>query len=342
MTNLWGAGLCLAVASALVLLCGNLQTERVYNLDLSNPGIGDTYLIPHRSEADRCFLVNRRDATMRRSDDNQPGRKWQCYRMTADASETPTWLVQSKRKGKGTVFFVPVRDVPDWSYPFFYDFVRKARPELELPAVEWTQLFVNRLYQGLYLRVALPFDERKKDGGSGVRREILSVDGGRASVLNTRFEEVRGLFNEAVALANLPVLGSQPAVLVWLALENDAAEVSFLMSASAPHDLRLLPLPISLPRLYELHTGHPPLRFEDERYRAWEEGWRPSGDAISPPFDESETAELRSAFESHRVAFARALAADAQRNQAGALYARSLPDRQRAALDLGLAIVEAP
>ena len=341
MRNLWGAGLCLAAAIVLVLLSSR-PAERVYNLDLSDPGIGDTYLIPHRTEVDRCFLVNRRDATMRRSDDNQPGRKWQCYEMAGAHSGRPTWLVRSKRKGKGTVFFVPVRDVSDWSYPFFYAFVRKARPALELPKVAWTQLFVNRLYQGLYLRVALPFDARKKDGGSGVLREILSIEGSHLSVVNSRFEEVRGLFNDAIAQANPPILGPQPAALVWLAVENDTPDLSFLMSRRAPHDLRLLPLPISLPRLYQLHAGHPPVRFEDARYLDWAKDWRPTADAPPEPFDAEEMAALRDGFDDYASAFVRALHADAERNDESERIAALMAKRQGTARGLGLSLAGAP
>jgi hypothetical protein len=339
MNNLWGAGLCLAAAALLVLLCGNLPTERVYNLDLANPGIGDTYLIPHRSEPDRCFVVARRDATMRRSDDNQPGRKWQCYRMAGEADGSPSWLVRSKRKGKGAVLLVPVSDVRDWSYPFLYAFVREHRSELELPKVEWTQLFVNRLYEGLYLRVSLPFDLRKKDGGSGVLREVISVEGAGLSVINTRFEEVRASFNEAIAVAVPPVLSPQPGALVWLALANDAPEVSFLMSPTPPHSLRLLPLPISLPRLYALHSGRDPVRFEDERYRGWETGWKPRGSAARQPFASAEAAAMKAAFDVYRSSFLRALSVDGQRNERRELHEGSLPARQRATQSLGMPLV---
>jgi len=341
MKNYWGAGACLAAAVVLVLAFGDLLSGRIYNLDLSNPEIGDTYLIPHRSEANRCFVVARRDATLRRSDDKLPGRKWQCHPIDSDAGGSPTWLVQSKRKGKGTIFLVPANEVSDWSYPFLYEFVRKHRRDLELPKVEWTQLFVNRLYEGLYLRVSLPFDLRKKDGGSGVLREILTVEGERVSVVNTRFEDVRGLFNESLALANPPTLGAQPQALVWLALHDDASEVAFEMSTSSPYELRLLPLPISLPRLYERHTGQPPPSFQDDRVRSWQSDWRPKG-ALPPPFDEVELVELRHDFEVYRSSFARALAVDAQRNELGSAYARSLPRRQRAAEDLGLSLAGTP
>jgi len=130
-----------------------------------------------RSQTDRCRVVDRRDATMRRYDSRRPGRNRDCLRLpgrNGDA-QAHTWLVRSKRKGEGTAFFVPVQDVRDWTYPFLYGFVRDSRGEIDLPKVEWTQLFVDRLYQGLYLRVALPFDLRRKDGGSGTLRELLTI-----------------------------------------------------------------------------------------------------------------------------------------------------------------------
>ncbi len=339
MRNLWAAGLCLAAAVAVVVIfVSGSPGDRLYNLDLENPGIPDTYLILHRREADRCFVVARRDATMRRSDDQQPGRKWQCYRMQrpGSASDVPTWLIQSKRKRKGTVFLVPVSDVPDWSYPFLYGFVRKHREAIELPKVEWTQLFVSRLYQGLYLSVALPFDLRVKDGGSGVLRELLSVDGARVSVVNSRFEEVRGVFAESLAQGQPPILGPQPAPLVWLGQHRPQRDVSFVMSSSAPYDLRLLPLPVSLPRLFELRYGRKPITFEDDRHRAWQLAWRSRADPLAPPFDEAELAQMRTEFQGYSQFLRRALAVDAQRNERGEAHQAQLASRQDAAAGLGL------
>jgi hypothetical protein len=248
--------------------------------------------------------------------------------------------VQSKRKGKGTVFLVPVVEVQDWGYPFLYDFVRKRRPSLDLPKVAWTQLFVSRIYQGLYLRVELPFDKRKKDGGSGVLREILSVEGGRLSVVNTRFEEVRGVFNERIALGAPPTLGPQPQPLVWLALRNPIAEVNLLMSNEAPYPLSLLPLPISIPRLYERRNGRPPIRFEDRRYVDWVQGWRPQGEAQQFPLDSSELAELQPAFEVYANSLRLALSMDAARSGQGDALVAGLSERLTAISDLGLRAAE--
>jgi hypothetical protein len=337
MKNLWVAGICLGAAVVAVLIfAGRSPIDRVYNLDLENPGISDTYLILHRREADRCFVVDRRDATRRRSDDRQPGRKWQCHRMAKPGGQLPTWLLQSKRKRKGTVFLLPVSDVPDWSYPFLYDFVRKHREALELPKVEWTQLFVSRLYQGLYLSVALPFDLRAKDGGSGVLRELLLVDGERVSVVNTRFEDVRGVYAQSLAAGEPPTLGPQPAPLVWLGLHSQKSDVTFVMSTGAPYDLRLLPLPVSLVPLFELRYGRKPISFEDERHLAWQRAWRSGADPLAPPFDAAELSQMRSEFESYSRSLRRALAVDAQRRDIGdARLAARLASRQSATAGLG-------
>jgi hypothetical protein len=236
------------------------------------------------------------------------------------------------------VFLLPVSDVPDWSYPFLYGFVRKHREALELPKVEWTQLFVSRLYQGLYLSVSLPFDLRVKDGGSGVLRELLSVDGERVSVVNTRFEDVRGLYAQSLALGEPPILGPQPAPLVWLGLHNQKSDVTFVMSASAPYDLRLLPLPVSLVPLFELRYGRGPISFEDERQRAWQLAWRSGADPLAAPFDEAELSQLRSQFPSYSRSLRRAQAVDAQRREIGDAHLAQLASRQGATAGLGLAL----
>jgi hypothetical protein len=144
----WPAGVALVVAGVLGGLFS--QASRAYrlsDLDLSGTGYPDTYIMRSKSEPSRCYVVDRRDATMRRGDPRQPGRKWDLVRIGADRIDTDTqdprpatWLVQAKRKGTGTVFYMPVDDVPDWTYPFLYRFVQKHAEELDLPAVGWTQL----------------------------------------------------------------------------------------------------------------------------------------------------------------------------------------------------------
>ena len=163
-------------------------------LDLSVPGCPDTYIMRSKSEPSRCYIVSRWQSTMRRTDAEPPGREWSLARVgpaTSDDGPT-TWMVSSKRKGNGTVFLVPVEDVRDWTYPFLYRFVRTHGPQLDLPEVGWTQVYIDRIYQGLYLRAALPFDPRKKDGGSGILRELLTVEGGRLIKVDTRFGEYLG------------------------------------------------------------------------------------------------------------------------------------------------------
>ena len=182
MRRLWPAGVALGLAILLASVWDpDSPASRISNLDLRDSPFRDTYIIPHRTQDERCFVVDRRDATRRRSDDEQPGRKWKLTRVRGSDGAGDRWMVQSKRRGKGTVFFVPALAVSDWAYPYLYSFVRARNPELELPLIEWTQLHVDRVYQGLYLRVTLPFDERKKDGGSGILREILTVSGDRAT-----------------------------------------------------------------------------------------------------------------------------------------------------------------
>ena len=65
---LWPAGLALGAALALALLVPSTPARRVTNLDLSASGFPDTYVMFSKSEADRVYLTNRRDSTLRRDD----------------------------------------------------------------------------------------------------------------------------------------------------------------------------------------------------------------------------------------------------------------------------------
>ena len=67
--------------------------------------------------------------------------------LRAGAEAPHVWLARSE--ARGAVFFLPVTEVRDWIYPYLYGFVRERRKGLELPRVEWTNPFVDRLYQGL-------------------------------------------------------------------------------------------------------------------------------------------------------------------------------------------------
>ena len=315
MRRLWPAGVALTLA---ILLVGvwdpDSPASRITNLDLSDSPFRDTYIILHRSQDERCFVVDRRDATRRRSDDSQPGRKWTCVNIPGRAAgAADTWLVRSKRKGKGSVFFVPALDVADWSYPFLYEFVRELEERAAappLPAVSWTQLYVSRIYQGLYLRVDLPFDLRKKDGGSGVLRELLVVQGDRVSTVDTRFDGAPGIYAESVAAARLPELAPPSRRLAWLAARAPTPGTTLLMSNEPPHGVRLMPLPISLPAIYRAKTGRSPASFLDQRLQRYSHGsWR-DGASERVPFDASQRAELERRYEEYADALARGLVMD--------------------------------
>ena len=135
--KLWPAGLALAMAIAVSTVgYSRLRAQRFSNLELAESGLPSTYLVLSKTDQNRCFMLRRRNATIRRSDSNQPGRKWECLRLhpRAGSAGADTWLLRSKRVGKGTVFLVPAMDVPDWTYPFLYDFVRN-HGQVDLPEV---------------------------------------------------------------------------------------------------------------------------------------------------------------------------------------------------------------
>ncbi len=333
--TLWPAALALGLSLGLVAWLGPVnRAARLANLDVEASGFANTFLMFHKTERGSGYVVDRRDSTMRRSDRGQPGRKWKLLRITGKDALGDRWLVQSKRHGKGTVFFVPALSVADWTYPYLYEFVRERNPELALPRVEWTQLHVDRVYQGLYLRVALPFDERKKDGGSGILREILTVQGDRVNVVDTRFDDAPGIYMSAIATGYFPELRVPSARLAWLARKNPLPETVLLMSNLEPHDLSLLPIPISLPELFEARSGRRPSEVTDERARRWSErGWR---SADGSPLSKADELDLAAGFPEFARSLRAALRTDAVLHQREEQLRVEFPRRRSAVADLGL------
>ncbi|HXV63083.1 MAG TPA: hypothetical protein VEK15_20450 [Vicinamibacteria bacterium] len=276
------------------------ETARVSNLYLVPGAFPDTYLMLSKTDEGRGHLLARRDSSFRRGRENVPGKGWYVDRFGAAPDEgiPDHWLLRSKRQG--TMILVPVEAVEDWTYPFVYELVSRQFPQLALPWATWTELFVNRVYRGLHLRVSLPFDPRKKDGGSGILRELVTVRGDALTAVDTRFNPDARLYIDLIAESRFPRVAPPPPVLAWLESRRPFDETLFLLSNVEPFDLSLFPLPVSLEELaHKLHRT--PLRtVQDERHRSLA-----TGDTSNPPpFDEE---WLDDAFQNYRERFCSAL-----------------------------------
>ncbi len=340
MKRLWPAGLAFLLAVVAVVLVPDTPLRRMSNLEFSVSGLHQTYLMFSRTQPDRCRVQNRRASTMRRADPRERGRNWECHRISGMGANSDGWLVRSNRYGEGTILFVPIYAVDDWTYPYFYGFVRDHRAALELPAVRWTQLFIDRLHSGLYLQVALPFDLRRRDGGSGILRSILTVEPERLRVLNTRFEDDGDAYVRHLDDRGPTRFAKPDPELAWLMGLRSAGERTFLMSNRAPNDLSILPLPVSLPELYESVEDRALLAIPEGRTSLWARSSQLDGPDRTAPFDEGETAELRAGFDQYARSLDRALRAEGEFHQTGDLLRELLPKRQAASVPSQLALRE--
>jgi len=335
--RIWPAAIALVLAIVIVILgTQRSMMVRLTNFDLAASGFNDTYVTYTKTDASKAYVDDRRDSTIRRSDRGQPGRKWDAFRF-AGRSTAPggeIWLVKSKYRGKGTVFFVPVSNIDDWIFPFLYSFIAQRDETLRLPRLEWTNLYVNRIYHGLYLRVALPFDLRKKDGGNGVLREIITTNEGWSSHVNTRFEDTPGVFADQVTESNFPELVTPSPRLAWLVSQNPSDETTVLMSDKEPFGVSLLPLPISLPELFVALNERAPAGYRDDRFRRWIL-WPPLEE---PPFTDVELTELQAEFAEYAKSLRQAIRIGGEYHQNLAYFEEQLPLRQASGVELGLGL----
>ena len=321
--QLWPPALVLVVATALVVLVlPESRANRLSTLDLEEAGFDELYIQFLDSERTRASIVSRGQTTTRRGETLALEVEWSVERLNGDG-----WLARSE--DEGVAFFVPVSDVSDWTYPFIYSFLRERRKGLELPRVEWTSLHVDRLYQGLFLLMKLPFD--RADAVPG-RRELLAVEAGRVAHFDTWFEPMTSDLEMLVELE----LDPPHASLAWLsALRSETA--TLLILSRRPLELSLVPLPVSLPSLFTAAQGAAPPFREAERASRWNESWR--ADLPDTPFlDDPEREALESEFEEYRTEFFAALRIHGEFHGLGGDLLVSLPERQGAGLEFGLAL----
>ena len=84
------------------------RSGRLANLTVSHGGFPKSYLMLSKMQKGRCYLVGRRESTIRRSQKKLNGKLWDVERF-GDVSEPGIpdhWLLRSEENG--TVFFVPV------------------------------------------------------------------------------------------------------------------------------------------------------------------------------------------------------------------------------------------
>jgi hypothetical protein len=261
------------------------------NVDLAT-SFEESHIVRHRSRAGMGYLVDRSSSTIRRSRGNYGGPPARIDRVAMGAGMPASWVVRSK--ARGTTIFIPHAAVPDPSGVFDYEFVQREFPGFELPHVCWSQLFVDRIYEGLVVRIDLPHDLRKKDGGTGERRELLSIDDDELTLVDTRFDPDGRLYAEFLSVGAFPELASPEPELCWLDSRRPESPTTFLLQTSEPATVRLLPLPVSLGAVIaNAFEGELP-HWYDERFRAWVRASRSEG--RQPPFD----ADRRGRYERQR------------------------------------------
>lgn len=279
--------------------------SRLSNLDLSRSAFADSYLLFEPGDPGSGSLVRRRKATVRRSDPGPPGTSWSLARFGPPREQT-RWVLQSPA---GNMLLVPLDAIDDWTYPFLLAFVAEERPEAGLPEVAWTQLYVNRVYSGLYLQV--DWRSAEPAGRPSAADELVRVGAAGPVSVSTALE-VAERYEQISNAGVVPQTEPPDELTAWLASRQSRAETVLLLPNTAPFALRWMPLPFSLSEAFELRWGRPleprsdltPPRMDSE---SWEEP-RPiplGGDEIDRLRERfvAYEASLRAAVSAHRRVF---------------------------------------
>lgn len=263
LRTFWPSLLALAVALGVVIAADAwMPAHRAARLDLRASDLPETFIMHSKNSDDRGFVVGRRSSTMRRSDRKLAGVTWRLARIPPRVpGGREGWMTQSKRQGKGTALYLPFDQIEDWSWPLIHGFVRQQRPDLALPEVRWTQLYVDRAYRGLYLQITLPFDPRSADGRVGPLRDLLALDAGRMCRMTTRLSDERGVWDTGVATGVFPTVQPADPLVRWLSATSPASDTTLVLSAGPggkPLNAAAMPMPVSLPAVFaQLHGRRP-------------------------------------------------------------------------------------
>jgi hypothetical protein len=177
--------------------------------------------------------------------------------------------------------------------------------------------------------VELPFD---RPDVSRPRRELVTVEPGRVTNIDTWFEEPTSGLDMLAGLEIDPPHVS----LAWLsALRSDVA--TSLILSRTPLELALMPLPVSVPSLFTAAYGTEPTPHDEEHALRWNASWRENL-ADTTSLGEEEMESLVPEFEEYRALFLSALRIHGEFHDVTDQLQTSLPERQGAGLDLGLVL----
>lgn len=253
-----------AAATLLVVLLANGRSARTANLDLEASALPASYLMHHGVEPGYGYLVDRRSSTIHRADRGAPGGKRRVMPMRLGEGTGDGYALVAKRYP--TVLLVPLAALQDWSYPFVHAMFAAEHPEWPLAELSMRRLYVDRVFRGIYLQVELPYDKRKKDGGSGELRQLLAVTTQSASRISTRWEDAPGALIEKLAVGRFPQVAKAPAQVAWLASVAGGVDTTVVLEPGVDGVGRLSPLPISLAAMYRAALGRAPAQVEDARF----------------------------------------------------------------------------
>jgi hypothetical protein len=314
--SLAAAALALVAAVVLVRVAGGRSdASRLTDLDVGSSEIPSLYVRLDERQPGRCYITDRQGSTTRRSDDPRAGRPGELVRGEVEPGSLDPWMIRSKREG--TFLLVPAFDVYDWAFPYAYRFARDRRQAEELPSVEWVRLYLNRIYQGVYLKIELPAD---RQGGGALLPELLIASGARIACTDIRLDETCRIYPDLVAQGRLPSTRPPSEDVRWLFSLSPVDERMLVVEPEEPFHASWLPLPVSFRETYRRITGRELQWTSDERALRWT---RTDGDA-SPS---SGRADLDSGWPAYRERLEAALRVHCEYHQCIDRLEAELPRR---------------
>ena len=233
------------------------------NIQISTQGFKKMNLQFFAEKPNRCNLAVWSKSTTRRSNKRIPKILRDCYSRKFSADQN-IWRLSSTNKS--VIILHPAEAISDWVFPFFYGEYLHSRTNNIALEIEWIQLFVNRIYNGLFLKIIFPKPSPKKEGNKRDKIDFLFVSSNRMRCVTSDFQIPCRIYPKLIVEGIFPEKKPTPLHLSHISHLLPKKEIFLILRETPiPHVVEI-PLILAYSEIFERSISY----HIDERYKFWQ------------------------------------------------------------------------